>query len=211
MPTKRRTASRQSRPRRKAGAPAPLHPPSRPVPAAPGGDGWLLRLIFILCLVLAAAVAVGLFLNSHRPVQVSPPAASQALPPARSTLPAEAPAQPEAPTPAATTAPAAHEPERRAADAAYQPPAAPSREFQLSSGKDLGFRARRSASQGVEVRIFNSSYKSVRVLSQDKGSPAAVKLTWDGKDDQGQAVDPGTYFARITQPSSETIEQIEVK
>ncbi len=210
-----RTRTRPRRTARIEAAPVPQTAPSRTTQPGTGGsaDAWLLRLIFFVCVVLVGAVVVGLYLNSHRPVQVpasqvsaTAPESQATLPPARSTLPEPVKAGKASP------APRVHEPLRRRANAAYHRSSTPgARVWRLASGAPLAFHARRSSSQGVEVRVFDSKYRSVRLLTEEAGKAGSVVLKWDGKDDQGQEVAPGTYYARVTQPGSETIQKIEVK
>jgi len=63
----------------------------------------------------------------------------------------------------------------------------------------------------AEVRIFKAGNVAVRVLSPEKGSKRNAGLRWDGTDDKGQQVAPGTYYARISGAGGDSVEEILVK
>jgi hypothetical protein len=50
----------------------------------------------------------------------------------------------------------------------------------------------------VEARITNLSGRTVCVLPRTAGRAGNVPLTWDGTDDAGRRVPPGTYLVRVT-------------
>jgi hypothetical protein len=61
----------------------------------------------------------------------------------------------------------------------------------------------------VEVRITSLSSQAVRVLPRVLGRAGIVALTWDGTDDIGRRVPPGTYLAQvIASGDEETVQAI---
>jgi photosystem II stability/assembly factor-like uncharacterized protein len=50
----------------------------------------------------------------------------------------------------------------------------------------------------VELAIFDSSGRRVRMLVEGRRGPGAIEASWEGRDDQGRGVAHGVYFARLT-------------
>jgi hypothetical protein len=50
----------------------------------------------------------------------------------------------------------------------------------------------------VELAIFDVTGRRVRTLVQGRQSVGAYTVTWDGRDEHGQAVASGIYFYRLT-------------
>ena len=73
------------------------------------------------------------------------------------------------------------------------------------------FKVMRGKDESAEVRLFNAKNKLVRLMSSEKGKRGWVKLVWDGLDSQGQKVEPGTYFARISREGGDLIQEIRVR
>lgn len=51
----------------------------------------------------------------------------------------------------------------------------------------------------VDLGVFNILGQRIRTLFAGDRSPGEYRATWDGRDDLGQEMPPGVYYARITQ------------
>ena len=49
----------------------------------------------------------------------------------------------------------------------------------------------------VELTIYNVLGKAVRTLVKERQYPGEHRVSWDGKDDQGNDVSSGVYFYRL--------------
>ncbi|MCL6691753.1 flagellar hook assembly protein FlgD [Pseudomonas sp. R3.Fl] len=70
-----------------------------------------------------------------------------------------------------------------------------SSEAQLASSGDsiTGYFDLSSAGDGVQVGVYDSSGALVKTIDLGSQSAGSVDFTWDGTDDDGNAVDAGTY------------------
>ncbi len=60
------------------------------------------------------------------------------------------------------------------------------------------FSVRMSAAGSIYLRVFDNSGRVVRTLAGGSAVTAHARITWDGRNDDGQAVAPGVYFYRVT-------------
>ncbi|MFQ6002928.1 MAG: FlgD immunoglobulin-like domain containing protein, partial [Candidatus Zixiibacteriota bacterium] len=58
------------------------------------------------------------------------------------------------------------------------------------------------------LRIYNVLGKLVRTLVDEPKEPGTYKVTWDGKDDQGNDVASGIYFYRIKAGDFSTVKKM---
>lgn len=58
----------------------------------------------------------------------------------------------------------------------------------------------------VAVEIFNTVGQRIRLVSSQVQGPGRAAVTWDGRDDQGQAMVSGMYFYQITASAIENKE-----
>ncbi len=49
----------------------------------------------------------------------------------------------------------------------------------------------------VEIAVYDLQGQVVKVLAQGRRAAGSYRLTWDGRDDQGQLVPPGLYIMHI--------------
>jgi hypothetical protein len=56
----------------------------------------------------------------------------------------------------------------------------------------------------VTLRVYDVSGRLVRALVDGPEGPGAKMVTWDGRNDRGQAVSSGVYFYRMTAPGFDT-------
>lgn len=49
----------------------------------------------------------------------------------------------------------------------------------------------------IEIRVFDSNGKSVKLIADGKFGPGRVSFRFAGIDDAGQPLDPGAYYARV--------------
>lgn len=143
-------------------------------------------------LVVIAALAVALYFAFR----------STEIPPAHKVA---AGAQLESPAPSPTVAPMPT-PQKRSTS-----PAGPRVWDRSKSKAPARFYIVREKDGLAEVHIFKSGNQAVRVLSSEKGGRKTVELQWDGKDNKGQVVAPGTYYARISGAHGDSIEEILIK
>ncbi len=59
---------------------------------------------------------------------------------------------------------------------------------------------RTGASEPVTLRILDVRGRVVRTLLDGVSSPGEVRITWDGRDDEGRQVPAGIYFYRLATP-----------
>jgi hypothetical protein len=68
----------------------------------------------------------------------------------------------------------------------------------VRSSATLSFSLARGGS--VELAIFSVDGRRVRTLARDTRQPGAYALTWDGRDDSGNLVAAGAYYAHLVAP-----------
>lgn len=62
-------------------------------------------------------------------------------------------------------------------------------------GAEIGFSL--SARADTELRIYDPSGRSVRVLADRPFEAGKQMVSWDGRDDKGVRVSPGVYFVEL--------------
>jgi flagellar hook assembly protein FlgD len=55
----------------------------------------------------------------------------------------------------------------------------------------------------VDLRVFDTTGRLVRILTRDNFTAGSHALSWDGRDGQGRQVTSGVYFYRL-QSGTET-------
>lgn len=50
----------------------------------------------------------------------------------------------------------------------------------------------------TSVAIYDASGRSVKTLASGVSAPGVQSATWDGRNESGAQVAPGTYFARLS-------------
>ncbi len=147
--------------------------------------------------------------NSYGPLVSPAPTAEPTLPPTRIPTPAPAATSTPLPRPTPTALPA-------------RPPSLPlirtSPEFSLENAKFeplLGaqavFRMVFPDEGSLEIRIFDASGRSVRLLADGRFAAGNVELRFDGKDDAGAPLPPGAYYARVMTRWYSRVEALEVR
>jgi flagellar basal-body rod modification protein FlgD len=71
--------------------------------------------------------------------------------------------------------------------------------FMLEAGKPAVAEARlASPAEKMTVVITDEAGKTVRTMQLPKHEPGSVTITWDGRDDHGNQLNPGNYKLRVT-------------
>lgn len=55
----------------------------------------------------------------------------------------------------------------------------------------------------AEIRIYDAAGRTIRSLRLDVVTPPEATVWWDGRDDRGAVVAPGTYLFEVTGPAGE--------
>jgi hypothetical protein len=50
----------------------------------------------------------------------------------------------------------------------------------------------------VQLAIYSVDGRRMRMLANDVREAGSYRLVWDGRDDRGNALKPGVFFARLT-------------
>lgn len=70
----------------------------------------------------------------------------------------------------------------------------------------MGARADRAVA--AEVALFDLGGRRVRLLHRGELPRGLTALAWDGRDDRGQGLKPGSYFARISTPLGAAVTRV---
>jgi hypothetical protein len=78
----------------------------------------------------------------------------------------------------------------------------------LRAGATTSVRYRLPGAAAGSVRLFDVTGRLVRVLGREPLAPGAHALVWNGTDNSGRAVAPGTYFARLESTAGSSVARI---
>jgi FlgD Ig-like domain len=132
---------------------------------------------------------------------------------------AQTPALASAPTAVPTSAPAPATPVAAAQPAEPAQATAPSHKHQHSdetvvsfeNGKTWSVRCWRTADAQASLDIFGRRNKHVRSVLSAAGPQGWQELSWDGRDDQGNLVPKGEYYALPSQKNEQMVLDLRVK
>jgi flagellar basal-body rod modification protein FlgD len=65
------------------------------------------------------------------------------------------------------------------------------------------FSVQMPAAGSIDLRVFDNSGRVVRTLAGGSAVTTQARITWDGRNDDGQAVAPGVYFYRVTSTTAQ--------
>jgi serine protease AprX len=65
------------------------------------------------------------------------------------------------------------------------------------------FSVQMPAAGSIDLRVFDNSGRVVRTLVGGSAVTTHARITWDGRNDDGQAVAPGVYFYRVTSATAQ--------
>ena len=196
-----------------------MRPRSRPVPAtaeaaepiaAAESESRMSLAPFVIFALLVLALYF-IFKKPELPQAHKASADIQVAPSAPAAAPAVAPANAAgaAPLPSTATlpaAPAAQAPQKRATS-----PAGAYVWNRKTTKKAPAFGILREAGSFVEVRVFKAGNVVVKDIRSDKGPQKTLYLSWDGTDETGKPVAPGTYYVRLSGAHGDMVEEILVK
>jgi flagellar hook assembly protein FlgD len=69
--------------------------------------------------------------------------------------------------------------------------------FSLDKGESAEIKVILPEAGIIEIRVFDSSGKSVRLLADGRYGPGPARFRFNGKSDTGQQLGIGTYYARV--------------
>ena len=85
-------------------------------------------------------------------------------------------------------------------------------QLSVSSGSGIDFLMSLPEDGQVEVRIFDASGRTVRLMADGRYGPGDVKLSFNGRDDGGQHPGtPGVYYARVMTRWFSRVEPLDLK
>jgi subtilisin family serine protease len=65
------------------------------------------------------------------------------------------------------------------------------------------FSVQLPAAGSIDLRVFDNSGRVVRTFAGGSAVTAQARITWDGRNDDGQTVAPGVYFYRVTSATAQ--------
>jgi hypothetical protein len=65
------------------------------------------------------------------------------------------------------------------------------------------FSVQMPAAGSIDLRVFDNSGRVVRTLAGGAAVTTRARITWDGRNDEGQTVAPGVYFYRVTSTTAQ--------
>jgi flagellar hook assembly protein FlgD len=83
--------------------------------------------------------------------------------------------------------------------------------LERSAGTGVSLDCWGTPNEGAQLVVFNAHNKKMKAIGLPPATEGWQKISWDGTDEQGNAVPAGTYYLLPSQDKEQTIVEIQVK